>query len=523
MTIEVLLIGFIALIVGLIIGYLIEKRATASKHNIYVEQAKSKAHVIEQEAELVLSKAKLEAERILVDVQKKYDEVAQEVKKDFSNRERVLEKKEIVFEKHLEKENQTLESKKKRVANEQLDVTRGMQLIEKLKKEYQQKSQKALKVLETHAGLTQDEAKQKLIEKVKEVSRADLAHEVRRIESENKVELRKKANFILAQATTRFAGEFANERLVNSIYLSDDELKGRIIGKEGRNIKILENLLGVDIIIDDTPNEILVSSFNLYRRAIATKTLELLIEDGRIQPARIEEVHQKVSEEFEEGILQEGENVIFELGVGTMHPELMKLIGRLRFRASYGQNALAHTLEVAELAGLMAAELGGDIRLAKRAGLLHDIGKALTHDVEGNHIDLGADVCRKYDEDEVVINAIYAHHGQEEVKSIECATVCAADALSAARPGARREVLESFVKRVHDIEEIAFEKEGVKQAFAINAGRELRVIVNATLVNDDESVLLAKEIAAEIQDRINFPGDIKVNVIRETRAVEYAH
>jgi len=265
-----------------------------------------------------------------------------------------------------------------------------------------------------------------------------------------------------------------------------------------------------------------VSSFNLYRRAIATKTLQLLIEDGRIQPARIEEIYKKVSDEFESKILEEGEQIVAELEIGVMHPELMKFIGRLRYRASYGQNALAHTLEVAHLAGLMAAEMGGDVTLAKRAGLLHDIGKALTHDVDGNHVDLGAEICRRYNEDPVVINAIYAHHGQQEIESVECGAVCAADALSAARPGARREVLESFLKRVTEIEDIASAHQGVKQAYAINAGREVRVIVNATLVNDDESVLLAKEIASEIEERVQYPGEIKVNVIRESRAVEFA-
>jgi ribonuclease Y len=280
--------------------------------------------------------------------------------------------------------------------------------------------------------------------------------------------------------------------------------------------------LGVDIIIDDTPNAILVSSFNLYRRAIATKTLELLIADGRIQPARIEEIFNKVNEGFEASVLAEAEEIVADMDVGVMHPELLKLLGKLRYRASYGQNALGHTIEVAHLAGIMAAEMGGDVRLAKRAGLLHDIGKALTHDSDGNHVDLGADICNRYNEHSIVINAIYAHHGHEDINSIECGAVCAADALSAARPGARREVLESFLKRVTDIEEIASTHSGVKQAYAINAGREVRVIVNASLVNDDESVLMAREIAKEIEEKVNYPGEIKVNVIRESRAVEFA-
>ena len=267
---------------------------------------------------------------------------------------------------------------------------------------------------------------------------------------------------------------------------------------------------------------IIVSSFNLYRRAIATKTLQLLIEDGRIQPARIEDIFHKVSDDFENSILAEGEEIIANLGLGYMNPELIKLVGKLRYRASYGQNALSHTLEVAHLAGVMAAEMGGDPLLAKRAGLLHDIGKALTHEQDGNHVELGVKVCKLYNEDDVVINAIYAHHGQQEIASVECGAVCAADALSAARPGARREVLESFLKRVGEIEEIASSHSGVKQAYAINAGREIRVIVNATLINDDESVLIAREIAKEIEEKVQYPGEIKVNVIREVRAIEFA-
>jgi ribonuclease Y len=312
------------------------------------------------------------------------------------------------------------------------------------------------------------------------------------------------------------------ERLTNIVTLPNDDLKGRIIGKEGRNIKTLEMVLGVDIIIDDTPNAIILSSFNLYRRAIATKTLELLIEDGRIQPSRIEEIYQKTVDEFDEMVLKEGEDIIVDLGITGIHPELTKLIGRLRFRASYGQNALTHTLEVAYLAGLIAGELGGDVVLARRAGLLHDIGKSLTHDKGGNHVDLGADICTRYHEGEVIINAIYAHHGLQNANTIECAAVCTADALSAGRPGARREVLESYLKRVTEIEEIAMKKEGVRSAYAINAGRELRIIANAELLNDDEAILLAKEISKEVEENVTYPGDIKINVIRELRAIEYA-
>jgi ribonuclease Y len=519
---ELLLNGIIAL-VSAIIGFLVAKKLSSSRYLIYVDQAKSKANVIEKEAQKMLHKTTQKVEELEKEAQVRYNEASDLAKKDLLNREKSIYKKEQDFTRFTEKERKEISSELKRLESRSLDLSRNEKRLETLKKEYQNRLNDAIKIVQEGAGFTTEEARNFLIEQVKEQSRAELAHAVRRAESESKSELRKKANYILAQATSRFAGEFASERLISTIYLNDDELKGRIIGKEGRNIKTLASLLGVDIIIDETPNEIVVSSFNLYRRAIATKTINLLLEDGRIQPARIEEIYKKVCEEFEESTLHEGEQVLFDLGISNMHPELTTLLGKLRFRASYGQNALAHTLEVAHMAGIMASEMGADPILARRAGLLHDIGKSLTHDIEGNHVDLGVDVCRRYHEDEVIINAIYAHHGHEEIKSIECAAVCAADALSAARPGARREVLESYIKRMHDIEEIASTKEGVNQAYAINAGRELRVIVNAVLVNDDESVLLAKEIAKEIHDSVNYPGDIKVNVIRESRAIEYAH
>ena len=361
-----------------------------------------------------------------------------------------------------------------------------------------------------------------MLEKVKEDSRAQIASIFRKKYKIAEANTKNEINNMLSHAVTRYAGEFAAERLINNLPIKDDETKGKIIGKEGRNIKALEMLLGVDIIIDDTPNTITISSFNLYRRAIATRTIKDLLEDGRIQPARIEEIYTKVKKEFDANILKEGEDVIHELGIKTMHPELVKLVGRLRYRASYGQNALAHTLEVSHLAGLLAAQMGGDAILARRAGLLHDIGKALTHDMPGSHVDLGAEICRRYDEPDTVINAIYAHHGHEEPINVESAAVCAADALSAARPGARREVLESFLKRVEEVENISTSKPGVINAYAINAGREVRVIVKADLVNDDEAILLATEIAKEIEEKVQYPGEIKVNVIRELRAQSYA-
>jgi len=505
-----------------VIGFVISKKISSANFDVYVVQAKAKAKAIENEAEIMLERSHLKSQKIEHDAKRKYEEARDQAKRDLSTRESKITQREKESRRVAEQERETMERERKRLESVLLDAERRKKALDDLKTDYERRIDDAMKIVESGAGMTREEAKNRLLQQIEEQSRADIAHIVRRYENEAREEGQRKANFILAQATSRFAGEFASERLINFVHLNDDDLKGRIIGKEGRNIKTLEMLLGVDIIIDETPNEIIVSSFNLYRRAIATRTLELLIEDGRIQPARIEEIFAKVTAEFEESVLHEGEELVFEMGINSIHPELLKLLGRLRYRASYGQNALAHTLEVAHLAGIMAAEMGGDATLAKRAGLLHDIGKSLTHDFEGSHVDLGADICRRYNEDPVVINAIYAHHGQQEIETVECAAVCAADALSAARPGARREVLESFLKRVTEIEEIAAHQPGVKQAYAINAGREVRVIVNAELVTDDESVLVSREIAEQIQQKVNYPGDIKVTVIRESRAIEYA-
>ncbi len=515
-------IGGAAATVSGVAAFFITRKIDASKYDIYVEQARAKAKAIEHEAEVVLQNAKLKVAEAELEAKQKYEAELERVNSEFKARMDQLEKREEKLTYRLENELKLAAEEKDEIKRERAELNALRERLDSLKKEYEAKRKEALKVLERASGLTAEEAKELVLKEAEEEARGEIAHIVRRYETEAKIEAKRKANYILAQATTRFAGEFAAERLINVVHLPDDELKGRIIGKEGRNIKTLEMLLGVDIIIDDTPGAIILSSFNLYRRAIATRTIELLIEDGRIQPARIEEIYEKVTEEFEQKVLEEGEQIVVDLGLSSMHPEIVKLIGRLRYRASYGQNALGHSLEVAHLAGIMAAEMGGDDVLARRAGILHDIGKALTHEYAGSHVDLGAEICKRYKEDPVVINAIYAHHGHEEPVSVESAAVCAADTLSAARPGARREVLESFLKRVKEIEEIATSKPGVHHAYAINAGREVRVIVNASLINDDEAILLSKEISEEIEKSVQYPGEIKVNVIRETRAINYA-
>ena len=499
--------GVAGVVTGAGMAYIWTKSA-AKNSFAHIELAvKAKAKAIENEATLLLQSAKVEAKAKAIEQESDFQERVAKVEE--RNRELILKSKEFG-------------SKEEQLKLLEQSVMEKEAQLEKQEVEKQQSIQNAVEAMQNVASFTKEEAKTYILEKVEEKSRAEVAGIVRKYEQEAKFEGERKANYILAQATTRYAGDFAGERLINPITLPSDEHKGRIIGKEGRNIKSLEMLLGVDIVVDETPGVILVSSFNLYRRAIATRVIEILVEDGRIHPGRIEEVHEKVQAEFEEKTYAEGENILIDLGLFPMHEELVTLLGRMKYRASYGQNALAHTLEVAKLARVMAAEMGGDEKLALRAGLLHDIGKALTQDMGGSHVDIGVDLCRRHGEHPSVINAILAHHGHEEPDSVESAAVCAADKLSAARPGARREVLESFTKRVKDVEAIATTKANVIKAYAINAGREIRVFVNAKKMSDNEAVLLSKEIAKEIQEKVQYPGEIKVNVIRETRAMSYA-
>jgi len=504
---EIIIPGVAGVATGAGICYLWTKN-TAETRFAHIElEVKAKAKAIENEAELLLKSANVKIKENEIEQEQAFQKRVSKV--DERNRELILQTKEVT-------------AKEETLALLEKSVLEKEEHLDQLEEKKQQAIVDAVEKMQNVASFTKEEAKAYILEKVETQSRAEVAGIVRKYEQEAKNEGEKKANYILAQATTRYAGDFAGERLINLVNLPSDEHKGRIIGKEGRNIKTLELLLGVDIIIDETPGVILVSSFNLYRRAIATRVIEMLVEDGRIHPGRIEEVHEKVEKEFEQKTYEAGENILIDLGLFPMHEDLVRLLGRMKYRASYGQNALAHTLEVAKLAKVMAAEMGGDEKLALRAGLLHDIGKALTQDLGGSHVDIGADLCRKHGEHPTVINAIYAHHGYEEPDSVESAAVCAADKLSAARPGARREVLESFTKRVKEVEDIALSREYVNKAYAINAGREIRVFVNAQKMSDNESVLLSKEIAKEIEEKVQYPGEIKVNVIRETRATSYA-
>ena len=376
--------------------------------------------------------------------------------------------------------------------------------------------------LEEVAELTQDQAKELIIKDTREKLSHDLAVMVKDSEAEAQAKADRIAKDLISQAIQRSAADMVSETTVSVVNLPNEEMKGRIIGREGRNIRAIETLTGVDLIIDDTPEAITLSCFEPVRREIARIALERLISDGRIHPARIEETVEKARREVEQTIKQEGERAIIETGVNGVHPELVKLLGRLRYRTSYGQNVLNHSLEVAYLSGLMASELGLDPTLARRAGLLHDIGKALDHEIEGSHVDIGVEAARKYKESEAVIHAIHAHHGDVEPKTIIACIVQAADAMSAARPGARRENLENYIKRLEKLEEVASSFEGVDRCYAIQAGREVRVIVKPEVISDDKMVLLARDICKKIESDLEYPGQIKVNIIRESRAIEYA-
>ncbi len=500
-------ISTVTAVLGALASYFFVKNENKKQFKYHETEAKAKASAISHEAERLLQEAKIKIKEKEIELDKKFQDKVLDIEK---------------YKTELLIELDAIKDKKEEFSRRKREIEKNEEYLEVLEQQKQEDIAKSITILEKSAEMTKEEAKRYLLKQVEEQSQLEMAQLIRKYEKQAHHDGKRKADYIISQAVTRYAGEFAGERLINIVNLPSDEHKGRIIGKEGRNIKSLEQLLGVDIIIDETPGVIIVSNFNLYRRAIATRTIELLVKDGRIHPGRIEAVHKKVESEFEQKILEEGEDIVVELGLLPMDEELMKLLGRMKYRASYGQNALAHTLEVAKLASLMAAEMDGDHKLALRAGLLHDIGKALTPEVGGNHVDLGVEVCKRHNEHPTVINAIYAHHGHREADSVESASVCAADAISASRPGARREVLESFVNRVKDIEDIAREQRGVRDAYAINAGREVRVFVDAGKVKDAQMTLLSKKIAKEIENKVQYPGEIKVTVIREKRDINYA-
>ena len=424
--------------------------------------------------------------------------------------QRVLSKEETVEKKAttLERKEQSLASKEKNIETE--------------KAQLQELQAKHLQELERISGLTSDQAKEQLLSAVKEDVKHETAMYVKEMETRAKEDARKKAKEYVVTAIQKCAVDHVAETTISLVQLPNDEMKGRIIGREGRNIRSIENITGVELIIDDTPEAVVLSSFNPVRREIARIALEKLIVDGRIHPARIEEMVEKATKEVETMMREEGEAATLELGVHGIHPELVRLLGRMKFRTSYGQNALKHSMEVAQLSGLLAAEIGVDVRMAKRAGLLHDIGKSIDHEVEGSHVELGVNLCKKYKENPIVINAVASHHGDEEPESLIACLVQAADAISAARPGARSETLESYTTRLKQLEEIADSFQGVDKTFAIQAGREIRVMVVPEQISDDDMILLARDISNQIEENLDYPGQIKVNVIRESRVVDYA-
>ncbi|MGI5911780.1 MAG: ribonuclease Y [Syntrophomonadaceae bacterium] len=484
--------------------------------------AESRIGAAEEEASRLVEEAAKEAEsrkkEILLEAKEEIHRNRQEAERDIRDRRRELDRLErrlIQKEELLDKKSENMEKKEQIVHDKEKDLEKSQQDLQLILSQQ-------LKELERLSGLTLEEAKELLLYNVEQQIRKETAIMIKNIESEAKEEANKRAKNIVAFAIQKCAADVVSETTVSVVALPNDEMKGRIIGREGRNIRTFEALTGVDLIIDDTPEAVILSSFDPIRREIARVALSNLVSDGRIHPARIEEMVEKAQKEIEQEIREVGEEAAFEVGVHGLHPELIKLLGRLKYRTSYGQNVLKHSVEVAHLAGVMAAELSSDVALAKRGGLLHDIGKALDHEISGPHIEIGVELAKKYHESKEVINAIAAHHGDIDPEYIESVLVQAADAISASRPGARRETLEAYIKRLEKLEEIADSFNGVDKSFAIQAGREIRIIVKPEQIDDLHSINLARDIAKRIEDDVDYPGQIKVVVIREMRSIEYA-
>ena len=505
------IIGLIALVVGALIGYIYRKNVGEKA----IGSAEQKARNLILDAE---NKSETMKKETILEAKEEAHRLRSEAERDARERRAEIQRS----ERRLIQKEESLDRKIENIEKKEESITKKEQILIDKQKELDGFLARQMEELERISGYTVEEAKAILLANTEKEVRHEASIMIKEIETKAKEEADKKAKYIITGAIQRCAADHVAESTVSVVNLPNDEMKGRIIGREGRNIRTIETLTGVDLIIDDTPEAVILSGFDPVRREIARIALEKLIVDGRIHPARIEEMVEKAEKEVNATIKEEGEQATFEVGIHNLHPELVKLLGRLRFRTSYGQNVLKHSVEVAHLAGLMAGELGLDVKLAKRAGLLHDIGKALDHEVEGTHVDIGIDVLRRYKESEAVINGMAAHHGDYEAKSMEAVLIAAADALSAARPGARRETLDAYIKRLEKLEEIANTTPGVEKSFAIQAGREIRIIAKPDDVNDEEIVFLAREISKKIEAELEYPGQIKVNVVRETRAIDYA-
>ncbi|MCF8111065.1 MAG: ribonuclease Y [Desulfobacteraceae bacterium] len=521
---EIYILTYILLIlfgfgIGVVFSYLLRNRLSGQKIRDAEEKAKMLVDSAQRKADSLVKEAQLEAKDRLFKMKSDFDAETAEARDELKKMEKRLHSK----EENLDRKNEQLELQAKENARLERELQEREAEIVKKEKYYNQLIDEQKRQLESISGMTAEAAKELLMQSMENEARHDSAKMVKRIVAEAKENADKEAKKIMATAIQRYAGDFVAERTVSVVQLPDDEMKGRIIGREGRNIRALEAATGIDLIIDDTPEAVILSGFNPVRREVARLSLLRLIEDGRIHPARIEDVVKKIDQEVEAAIKEAGNQAAFDLGVHGISNELIKYLGRLKFRTSYAQNVLQHSVEVGFLCGAMAAELGLNVKLAKRMGLLHDIGKAIDHEVDGSHAEIGARLAKKHGESPKVVHAIAAHHEDVAPESVYDLLVQAADSLSGARPGARKELLENYIKRLEDLEAIAREAKGVANAYAIQAGRELRVIVDGGSMSDDDALLLSKDIAKKIEEKLTFPGQIKVTVIRETRAVEYAN
>ena len=514
-TIVAIIIAVVCFCVGAVIFWFLSKSHQKKVYDAKIGSAEEKARSIIDEAVLAAESKKREA---LLEVKEESLRVKNELDKETKERRNELQK----YERRVLQKEEAVEKKSDQVERMQQSLNDKTADLERQREELKLVNAQRTKELERISGLTSEQAKEILLDSLKEEVALDSAKMIKEAEMRAKEEADDKAKEYIVTAIQRTAADHVSESTISVVQLPSDEMKGRIIGREGRNIRALETITGVDLIIDDTPEAVILSGFDPIRREVARIALEKLIVDGRIHPARIEETVEKARKEVEKKIKEAGESAILEVGVHGLHPELVKLLGRMKYRTSYGQNALKHSIEVSILSGLLASEIGCDVRVAKRAGLLHDIGKAIDHEIEGSHIQIGVDLCRKYKESKVIVNAVAAHHGDVEPETLIACIVQAADAISAARPGARRETLDTYTNRLKQLEDICNEHKGVEKSFAIQAGREVRVMVVPEKVNDAQMVIMGREIVKQIEDELEYPGQIKVNIIRESRVTDYA-